>query len=248
MLRCTKVLITGGSSGIGLAIAKRLSREGALVTLAGRSAEKLAKARDAIGANCAGYLLWDVSNPSENAERLAAAEKMMGGLDGLVNSAGISSESFGRGYEPWDITPEEWDTVMDTNLKGAFFLLRDFIDVMRARGRKANVLNIASNAACMDITGPYGASKLALIRMTRALAKRCGRDGVIMNGIAPGCTYTPMLNWASGPDDELPRSVLNRFARPEEIADLAAYLMSEESVIICGHTVVADGADSGAVL
>lgn len=248
-LRCSCVLVTGGGSGIGLAIAKRLSEGGAKVVITGRRREKLEKAQREIGPGCCGYLVWDVSDVNAAQDQFAKAESMMGGLDGLVNNAAVSCESFGRGYEPWDVTAEEWDLMMGTNLKGTFFAMRNMVNYLRERGRKGNILNIASNAACMDIIGAYGASKVSLIKLTRAIGKRYGSDGIIINGIAPGATFTDMISsYAKNIDDPYPRQAINRFIRPAEIAELAHYLMSDMGEIICGHTVVADGGDRAATL
>ncbi len=116
------------------------------------------------------------------------AAAKLGGLDAFVNSAAICSDSFGRGYEPWDITEEEWDLMTDINFKAAYFLMRNEIDYLKSKKIRGNILNIASNAACMDITGSYGATKEAMIKWTRALGKRHGHNGIIINGIAPGAT------------------------------------------------------------
>lgn len=248
-LRVSNVLITGGSSGIGLAIAKRLAEGGAKVVLTGRREGRLLEAQAAIGANCTGYLVWDVAEVEKSVEMFRAAQRMMGGLDGLVNNAALSTEAMGRGYEPWDITPDEWSLLADADLKAPFFLMRDMVDFLRAQRVKGNILNISSNAACMDILGPYSTSKLSILKLTRAYGKRFGKDGIIINGIAPGATFTPMISsYAKRPDDPYDRLAIGRFIRPEEIAELAAYLMSDMGEIICGHTVIADGGDSAATL
>ena len=174
----------------------------------------------------------------------------MGGLNAFVNAAALGTGQYtGRGYEPWDITPEEWDTLTDINFKAAFFLMRNEIDYMKSRRIRGNILNIASNAACMDIVGSYGASKQAIIKWTRAFGKRYGHNGIIINGIAPGATFTPMISrYAKQIDQPYPRHAIERFIRPDEIAELAFYLMSDFGEIICGHTVVADGGDNCATL
>lgn len=125
-------------------------------------------------------------------------------------------------------------------------MMRNEVDFMRARGIRGNILNIASNAACMDITGSYGAAKQAVIKWTRAFGKRFGSDGIIINGIAPGATFTPMIaDYAHAIDQPYGRHAIGRFIRPDEIAELALYLMSNYGEIICGHTVVADGGKNG---
>ena len=175
--------------------------------------------------------------------------EMLGGLNGFINAAAIGSSCLERGYEPWDITEKEWDMLTDINFKAAFFLMRNEINYMLEKGIEGNILNIASNAACMDIVGSYGASKEAVIKWTRAFGKRYGHKGIIINGIAPGATFTPMISsYAHSVDQKYERHAIERFIRPDEIAELAYYLMSNYGEIVCGHTVVADGGDNEATL
>lgn len=249
-LRCDKIIVTGGGSGIGAAIAHRLIDAGAHVVIAGRTADKLKRTAEAIASEKLHILEWDIADIGGIPKKLDESAALMGGLNGLVNAAALGTGVLtGRGYEPWDITEDEWDALMDVNCKGTFFMMRDMIDYLLARHEKGNILNIASNAACMDVIGSYGISKLGLIRLTRALGKKYGSDGIIINGIAPGATFTPMIaRYAKHIDDPYPRHAIGRFIRPDEIAELAYYLMSDYGEIICGHTVVADGGDRAATL
>ena len=249
-LRCDKIIVTGGGSGIGAAIARRLIDAGASVVAAGRTAEKLQSTAEAIASERLHILEWDIADVNGIPKKLDEVAALMGGLNGLVNAAALGTGVLtGRGYEPWDITEDEWDALMDVNCKGTFFMMRDMIDYLLARHEKGNILNIASNAACMDVIGSYGISKLGLIRLTRALGKKYGSEGIIINGIAPGATFTPMIaRYAKHIDDPYPRHAIGRFIRPDEIAELAYYLMSDYGEIICGHTVVADGGDRAATL
>lgn len=249
-LRCKKILVTGGGSGIGKAIAEKFIKTGAAVTILGRNLEKLEAAQKEIGGNRLYILQGDISKTDKIKEYINSACEIMGGLDGVVNNAAVGTgQVTGRGYEPWDITTEEWDTVTDINLKGAFFVMRDTVDFMLENGIKGNILNIASNAACMDITGSYGSSKLAVLKMTRAFGKRFGENGIIINGIAPGATATPMIErYCKDENAPYERHAIGRFIKPYEIAELAYYLMSDLGEIICGHTVIADGGDKCATL
>lgn len=114
---------------------------------------------------------------------------------------------------------------------------------------RRNILNIASNAACMDIKGAYGASKSGVLKLTKAYEKKLGHNGIILNGIAPGATFTPMTrSYATDVDQKYERHAIGRFIKLEEIAELAHYLMSDYGEIICGHTVVADGGNALSVL
>lgn len=249
-LRNDKIIVFGGGSGIGKAIAKRFCELGAKVMIVGRSEKKLASASKEIKSSNLYYKDFDITNANEHIALFNETSEVLGGLNGFVNAAALGTGAYtGRGYEPWDITEEEWDTLTDINFKAAFFLMRNEIDYMLEKGIKGNILNIASNAACMDIIGSYGASKEAIIKWTRALGKRYGHNGIIINGIAPGATFTPMIaHYAHNIDQKYERHAIERFIRPEEIAELAFYLMSDYGEIICGHTVVADGGDNCATL
>ena len=196
------------------------------------------------------YKVFDITDINGQLSLFNECCEILGGLDAFVNAAALGTGQYtGRGYEPWDITPEEWDTLTDINFKAAFFLMRNEIDYMKSRSIRGNILNIASNAACMDIIGSYGASKQAIIKWTRAFGKKHGHDGIIINGIAPGATFTPMISrYAKQIDQPYPRHAIERFIRPDEIAELAFYLMSDYGEIVCGHTVVADGGDNYATL
>ncbi len=248
--RCKNVLITGGGSGIGEAIAKRLCESGANVVICGRSLEKLNAAKERIGAENIHTLKWDISDIGSFDEKISEVQVLIGKIDGFVNAAGVESgQVTGRGYEPWDITEDEWDKITDIDLKAAFFMMRNEINYMLENKILGNILNIASNAACMDIVGSYGASKLAMIKWTRAFGKKYGHHGIILNGIAPGATATPMIErYCKDENAPYPRHAIERFIKPYEIAELAHYLMSNIGEIICGHTVVADGGDNAATL
>lgn len=249
-LRNDRIIVFGGGSGIGKAIAARLAAAGARVIITGRTEDKLIGACREIGSENVTYRVFDITDIAHHDAFFTACEQSMGGLSGFVNAAALGTGAYtGRGYEPWDITEEEWDALTDTNFKAAFFLMRNEIDWMKARSVRGNILNIASNAACMGVIGSYGAAKLAVIRWTRALGNREGHNGIIINGIAPGATFTPMIaRYAHDIDQSYPRHAIGRFIRPDEIAELAFYLMSDYGEIICGHTVVADGGDNAATL
>lgn len=249
-LRNDKILVFGGGSGIGKAIAKRFCNAGAKVLITGRNEEKLKIAAEEINSKNIHYKVFDITNVNEHIVLFNEAAEILSGLNGFVNAAAMGTNQLtGKGYEPWDITEEEWDTLTDINFKAAFFLIRNETNYMLENDIRGNILNIASNAACMDIIGSYGASKEAIIKWTRSLGKRYGHNGIIINGIAPGATFTPMIGYyAHDINQKYERHAIERFIRPDEIAELAFYLMSDYGEIICGHTVVADGGDNAATL
>ena len=250
-LRNSHVLILGGSSGIGKAIAHRLVSEGARVVIAGRNIERLEIVRRELAFDNLYTLECDISNISSHEDIFACAERLMDGLNAFVNTAVIGTNVIcgeGREWEPFDITEEEWDVLADTNFKAAYFLMRNEILYLKNREIKGNILNFSSNAMCMDVVGHYGAAKLAITKWTRAFGKQYGRDGIIINGIAPGAVVTPLIaHYAKSIEQPYPRHSIGRFIRPDEIAELAFYLMSNYGEIICGHTVVADGGDTFAM-
>lgn len=248
-LRNRNIVVFGGGSGIGKAIAKRLCAEGTAVLIVGRDEKKLLGAKNEIASEKLYTLPFDITDCDAHTEFFERAESMLASIGGFVNAAAVGSGSLGRGYEPFDITPEEWDRLTDVNFRAAYFLMRNEIDYFLRKGVRGNILNIASNAACMKIVGSYGAAKESLIRWTRAFGNQYGHNGIIINGIAPGATFTPMIShYAKDIDQPYPRHAIERFIRPDEIADLAFYLMSDFGEIICGHTVVADGGDNNATL
>ena len=249
-MRNKNVLIFGGGSGIGKAIAIRFIEAGANVLITGRTEEKLKSVVNEINSPNLHYKVFDIVDINKHLELFDECYNLLGGLNAFVNAAALgTTQCTGRDYEPWDITEEEWDTLTDINFKAAFFLIRNEVDFMLKNNIRGNILNIASNAACMDIIGSYGASKEAIIKWTRSLGKRYGHNGIIINGIAPGATFTPMISrYAHDINQKYDRHAIERFIRPDEIAQLAFYLMSDYGEIICGHTVVADGGDNYATL
>lgn len=249
-LRNKNVLIFGGGSGIGKAIAIRFIEAGANVLITGRTEEKLKAVADEINSSNLFYKVFDITDINGQLPLFNECCEILGGLDAFVNAAALgTSQCTGRGYEPWDITEQEWDTLTDINFKAAYFLIRNEVDFMLSQKTKGNILNIASNAACMDIIGSYGASKEAIIKWTRSFGKKYGHNGIIINAIAPGATFTPMISrYAHDINQKYERHAIERFIRPDEIAELAFYLMSDYGEIVCGHTVVADGGDNCATL
>ena len=246
-LRNSNILIFGGSSGIGKAIAEKLISAGATVMITGRNIDKLEDAKKEINSPKLHYAAFDICDIKNHIDFFEKCSNTMGGLDAFVNSAAFSTEAIGRGYEPWDITEEEWDMLSDTNYKAAFILMRNEVDYLCEKKISGNILNISSNAMCMDIIGGYGAAKLAMERWTRAFAKKYGHLGIIINGIAPGATLTPMISsYAHNTNAKYERHAIERFIKPEEIAELAFYLLSDYGEIVCGHTVIADGGDNAA--
>ncbi len=236
-----RAIVTGASRGIGLAIAERLSRNGARVALVSRSKGSL----DTAAARLAGeslVLAANMNRPAEVAGIVPTLEQTWGGVDILVNNA-ATNPVFGPLIE---LPIEAWDKVMDTNVKGPLLLAQAAARSMVAQGSGA-IVNIASIGGLepSPMIGAYCISKAAVIHMTKALAMELGPQGVRVNAIAPGLVETrfaerlirtPEIHEAS-----VSRAALRRHGQPEEIAGAAHYLVSDASAFMTGQVMVLDG-------
>ena len=237
-LRCEKIIVSGGGSGIGLAIAKKLVSMGAQVTVMGRTEEKLRRAVRELGEG-GRYQVLDVRRVADYPAAVEAACRAMGGLDGLVISAGACAYTREWGKGMFEQTEEDWDRVMDTNAKAPFFLSRAVLSHMIERQVRGNILNVVSEAAFVPASASYGASKHALRALTAGMAGAAIRHGVVINGIAPGTTATDFVDVAS--EIAMNRQPIGRLGTVEEMAELAAFLMSREGENIVGQTILSCG-------
>ena len=242
MFRDKKVIVTGGSRGIGFAIAEALARKGALVLITSRNAESLKSAAEKIGANVIPFV-WDASKIEETEKKLEEAIALLGGLDAIVNNAGIFAKrsEWSKG-DLLKTTVDEWESVMKTNASSIFFTMQAAVNYMLRNNIRGNILNITSVAGEEPIYGAYGASKITATGLTRGWGKMFAKDGITINGIAPGPVATEMNNWHEGDPMEHSRIPYGRFATADEVASLALYLLSPAAKMICGETVILDGA------
>ena len=241
MLKGNKAIVTGASRGIGYAIAKELANSGCTVVITGRKEETLKKAADSIGRNVI-PMVWDVSDIEIADSKIKEATELMGGLDIVVNNAGIFAQR-----EEWSkekllkTTVDEWESVMKTNSSSIFFIMKAAVNYMLDNNIKGNILNVTSVAGYEPVFGAYGASKTAATALTRGWGKMFANDGITINGIAPGPVATEMNGWHEGDPMEHSRIPFGRFSTIEETAKLAMYLLSKEAEMVCGETVVLDG-------
>jgi len=238
-IRGSKALITGGSRGIGYEIARRLVEEGAQVVITGRREETLKKAAEKIGAR---WLVWDIADIAEMQSNFIRAVEMLGGLDIAVSNAGVLTRQHEWGMEMLELTEDEWDEVMDINLKAAYFFMQTVVKYFYHNQIPGNLLNIASVAATEPFYGPYCTSKAGVVGLTRGWGKQFAPYGIVINGIAPGPIATEMNNWHEGDSMQHDRIPTGRFGTVEEVGGLAMYLLSKEANQIVGETVIMDGA------
>ena len=236
-------VITGGGSGIGQAIAYRFAKEGAAIIAADlipERADTTAKAIQASGGRAIAVKA-DVAKEADVIAMIADAVRAFGKVDILVNNAGLS-----RGGDVTTISEEIWDLNLDIVLKGPFFCSKAVLPAMLERGSGV-IINIASVNGLTGIgEEPYSAAKAGLINLTQNMAVRHGPKGVRVNAIAPGSIVTPIWNATVEKDpgvfDRLAKLYpLRRVGTPEDIANAAFFLASDEASWITGTTLVVDG-------
>ena len=240
-LKGKRVLITGGASGIGAATAGRFLEEGAMVVVLDRDAKGRAQIQAQLP-GLAGTVDADVSNLKQVEAAFAEAVRLMGGVDVLINNAGISIR-----HNFLDITPEEWDKVIAVNLTGVFYVAQTAARHMVERGNGV-ILQTASTNGVMGYPfyADYNATKAGVIELTKSMALELAPK-VRVCAIAPGYVLTPMQR-AEYTDEMLDavnsKIPLRRHAKPEEIAALFAFLASDDASYMTGHVYTIDGAET----
>lgn len=236
-----KVLITGGGSGIGLCIAKKCLNEGAYVVITGRDEVKLNRVKLEINNQFLEILVWDVSKISEIDKRLKEVESLFNGkIDVLVNNAAVmSAEPFG------EVSEEKWDEIYAVNSKAVFFVTQAIVKHWEPQSKKGykKVINISSQGGFVGATYPYRMTKWDIAGLTKGLGLSLISKGIIVNGIAPGIVVTGMQSGYLKNKDNVFTNLnpAGRIALPEEIAELAIFLMSDAANFIVGQTIVCDG-------
>jgi len=238
-------LITGSNQGIGLACAIRLASEGADVILNGHKQDS--RAEDAIGQiNALGrkatFIAADVSSKQGVYDLVTAAVKVYGQVDILVNNAGVE-----KNHNFWEVTEEEYDVVMNTNVKGVFFLTQAYVNYCREAGRPGVVINMSSvhEEIIFPHFAAYCASKGALKMLTRNLATELAPLNIRINNVAPGAISTP-INHTLLDNPELLQAVLKniplkKLGKPEDVAAVVAFLASADAQYVTGSTYFVDG-------
>ena len=230
--------VTGSTRGIGLAVARELYAAGARVAVHGRDAAKAQEVAATLGERAAGFGA-DMHRASEVEAALAGAEKALGPLDILVNNAGLTRDNL-----VLRISDEDWDAVVDANLKGAFVAMRAVLKGMMKR-RAGRIINITSVIGLIGNKGQanYAASKAGLIGLSKSVAKEYASRNILVNCVAPGFIETDMTR---GLPEEARSAMLSgvalgRIGQPEEVAHAVLFLASDLAGYITGQVLVVDG-------
>ena len=231
-------LVTGSTRGIGRAIAESLAAAGAKVAVVGRDAEKAKQAASAISPDARGYAC-DVADSAAVAAVVEAVEKDFGAVDILVNNAGLTRDNLRM-----RLKDDDWDAVMNANLRGAFVAMRAATRGMMKR-RWGRIINIASVVGIVGNKGQsnYGASKAGLIGLTKSVAKELASRNILANVVAPGFIETDMT---AAMTDEAKKTLftqipLERLGTPADVANLVTFLASDLAAYITGQVFIVDG-------
>jgi 3-oxoacyl-[acyl-carrier protein] reductase len=238
-------VVTGGGQGIGRAIALRLAREGADVAVLdanGATASDAAREIEALGRKALGLAV-DVSDAEAVATALKRVVQELGGLHVLVNNAGITRDNL-----LVRMSPDDWDLVLRVNLKGAFNCTRAAARTMMSQ-RWGRIVNVSSVIGIIGNAGQanYAASKAGLIGFTKSAAKELGGRGITVNAVAPGFIETPMTAAlpAAAREAYASKIALGRFGTPDDVANVVAFLVSDDGDYVTGQTVCVDGGLAG---
>lgn len=237
-------IVTGGGSGIGRAAALLLAGEGAKVVVSdineqsGRETSQLIAEQNGLSL----FIHADVARPEEVAQLTASAAEHFGGIDILFNNAGIGNSE----TKIAEMTIDEWDKVIDINLKGVFLGIKYTIPYMEKRGG-GSIINTSSLLGFKGkkYMSPYNASKGGVILLTQNAALEYGRKKIRVNAIAPGVIDTPIINGWKNDERKWPiiskANALGRIGKPEEVANAVLFLASDEASFITGSTIHVDG-------
>jgi len=238
------VLVSGGSRGIGREMARALAERNARVTITGRDATTLGQtaAEISVGSHPVETVVCDVANPAEIATMVDAVARKHCRIDSLINVAGINIRKRVENY-----TVEEFDKILDINMKGAFFVAQEVGRKMIAGGQGGTIINIDSLNSHRPLKGvqPYAMSKAAISSMTRGMAMEWGEHGIRVNAIAPGFILTDLTRklW-SDPTMQAwndANSPMKRLGETEDLIGTTIFLVSNASKFVTGQVIYVDG-------
>lgn len=254
-LKPKNIIVVGGGSGIGYATAQRLLDGGATnVVLASRNIEKLKSAAKSLHYGKDQHIyseVFDIQNVKDHIQQIVSIENTIKKdfpneyIDGLVISSGVNFD--GSNWKGFNISEADWDRVMDINLKGVFFLIRNFANHLHAANRKGNICVVSSISAHRDLLSVYQVTKHSISRIVHAYGKYLCERGIVLNCVEPGVVATDMMPhlkaYTDGvnPGKPWPDSSIKRVIRAEEIAEVIYLLMSNIGEILSGSCVLCGG-------
>lgn len=237
LLQNKTALITGGSGGIGFAIAKAFAKNGCNVIIAGTNIKKLEScAKDIKNSK---YCIINLSEISEIENGVQNAINCFGHIDILVNSAGIHSNKIFNNF--LEVNESDYDTIMNVNLKGTYFVTQLIAKHMISNKIRGHILNISSSTALEPAWSPYRLSKWGIKGLTLGFAQQLQEFGITVNGIAPGSTATNLLNYREGDSLWTKDNKNQRYILPNEIAHYAVLMASSLGDMIVGETLYISG-------
>lgn len=240
LLKNKVAVVIGGTGGIGIAIAKSFLECGCKVIICGTNNEKLTHIVSEIQNDNVKSMLFDVSDTKMIKDNVIACSHIFDQIDILVYSAGIHLEN----ADFFKITPEEYDRVMNINIKGAYFVCREFAEYMikdNDRDYMKHILIISSSRGSEPAWSPYGVSKWALNGLTQGLSQILLPHGIVVNGLAPGSTATGLIGIKEGDSIYSNENAENRLIMPDEVANIAKLLVSPSGDMVVGETIHISG-------
>lgn len=237
LLKDKVALITGGSGGIGFAIAKEFLESGCKVIIAGTNEKKLSSKLEELGGGKS--VILNLSSIKGIEESVGEAITIYGHIDILVNSAGIHSTKVFENF--MEVKEKDYDSIMDINLKGTYFVTQKVAKHMVANRIHGHILNISSSTALEPAWSPYRLSKWGIKGMTLGLAQQLQPYGIIVNAIAPGSTATKLLGFKEGDSIYSADNGNHRLTLPSEIAEYAKLMVSGLGDMIVGDTLYISG-------
>lgn len=236
MLLNKVALIAGGTGGIGIAIAQKFLEDGCQVIITGTSLKSVEKGLKKLANENASGICLNMKDVNDFENKINEASKLFGNIDILVNCAGINdSRTF------FEVTEEIYDEILDVNTKGVYFLTQAVANHMINNKKAGHILNISSSSALRPASTPYTISKWAVSGMTKGFADVLTKYGITVNAIAPGPVATGMVGVTNLSDISHKSCPFGRYALPEEIANLAEYLVSGQGDLIIGETIYITG-------